>query len=141
MVKRPGDCKWIPVVSGHVLMPNQSFDHNDEFGVAKPSFKSYFKDYDIEKTATKFKGFTAEYLTSCSEDEGDGSNANASAEVDKTRKIAKGRHSYLVLPKGVGNVSVLPRYVLTIRHPSQARQHLKWQKSLVRAMVTDMYSK
>lgn len=124
----------------HCLTAIQSFDHNDEFGVAKPSFKSYFKDYDREKTATKFKGFTAEHLTSCSEGEGDVSNANTGAETMKTRKTAGGRHSHLVLPKGIGNVSVLPRYVLTVRHPSQARQHLKWQKSLVRAMVTDMYS-
>lgn len=121
----------------YIASSNHSFDHNDEFGVSKPSFKSYFKDYDIEKTAAQFKGFTTEYLTSCSEAEGDGSDINTGA-AEKTRKIARGRHSYLMLPKGIGSVSVLPSNVLTIRHPSQARQHLKWQKSLVRAMVTDM---
>lgn len=121
-------------------MSTESFDHNDEFGDSKPSFKSYFKDYDNEKTATKFKAFTAEHLTSCSEGEGDASRSNSGAEAVKTRKTAGGRHSHLVLPKGSGRISVLPRYVLTVRHPSQARQHLKWQKSLVRAMVTDMYS-
>lgn len=118
-----------------------SFDHNDEMGTAKPSFKSYFKDYGNERTASKWKSFTAEVLTSGSECEESSGAEDVGTKDLLVGKVNRHLHAGLVLAKGPGNVTLVPKYSVSPKHASLAKKHLPWQKQVIRAIFTDMYSK
>lgn len=117
-----------------------SFDHNDQFGQEKPSFKSYFKDYDVDKTAMKFKAFTAEYLTSASEGEGEDGD-QSSGDEGEIPKIHVSVRGGLDLTKGPGGVPQVPSHAVYPKDSSKIRTHLQWQKTLVRTVISEMYSK
>jgi hypothetical protein len=109
-------------------------------GTSKPSFKSYFKDYGNERTSSKWKSFTAKFLTSGSEGHESASTDDQESDNVFVGKVNRHVHMGLVLAKGPGNVTLVPKYAVFPKHASMSKKYLPWQKQVVRAMFTDMYS-